>query len=343
MTRIRLKRWRALAAGGAAAFLLCGSALAQTPPPEFRPLRSDYEQFMSAMQRRHGFDLRKLHLLFAKLQPNQSVIKAITAPSTAKPWYEFKPLFVDESRILNGVRFWADHADTLARTRRDFGVPEAIIVSIIGIETRYGRHTGNFRVAEALATLGFDTPGRQEYFQRELEYFLLLAREQRWDPWATKGSYAGAMGMPQFMPSSYRRQAIDYNGNGRINLWTEPADIIGSVASYLRNSGWKDGLPVVLPARVEGLDPKPLLDMGLKPALPLAEWAQRGVQSTTPADGALMASLFSLDLLGGAEFWFGLDNFYALIQYNRSRNYAMAVYQLAQEIERERGRPLAAR
>jgi membrane-bound lytic murein transglycosylase B len=314
---------------------------AQTPPSEFRPLRAEYEQFMAYMHRTHGFDQRELHRWFSKVQTNQGVIKAITAPSTAKPWYEFKPLFVDESRIVNGVRFWTDNADTLARARREFGVPEAIVVSIIGIETRYGRNTGNFRVAEALATLGFDTPGRQEYFQRELEYFLLLAREQRWDPWTIKGSFAGAMGMPQFMPSSYRSQAIDYNGNGKINLWTEPADIIGSVASYLRKSGWKEGLPVVLPARVDGVDLKPLLDMGLKPAWPLADWAQRGVQSTTSADGALMASLFSLDLLDGPEYWLGLENFYALIQYNRSRNYAMAVYQLAQEIER--GRMLAAR
>jgi membrane-bound lytic murein transglycosylase B len=332
-----------MAAGAVLALVLCDAALAQTPPPEFRPLRADYEQFMATMHSRHGFDLRWLHLLFSKIQPNQSVIKAITAPSTAKPWYEFKPLFVDDSRILNGVRFWADNADTLARARHEFGVSEAIIVSIVGIETRYGRRTGNFRVAEALATLAFDLPGRQEYFQRELEYFLLLAREQRWDPWAAKGSYAGAMGMAQFMPSSYRRQAIDYDGNGRINLWTEHADVIGSVASYLHNAGWRDGLPVVLPARVDGVDPKPLLDMGLKPTWSVDEWAQHGVQPTTPADGSLMASLFSLDLLGGSEFWLGLENFYALIQYNRSRNYAMAVYQLAQEIERERGRTLAAR
>jgi membrane-bound lytic murein transglycosylase B len=328
-----LRRW---AVSASAAIALLAPAAAQTPPTEFRPLRAEYEQFIGYMQGTHDFDARKLHLLFSKLQPNQNVIKAIGAPSTAKPWFEFKPLFVDDARIVNGARFWSDHAELLARARQEFGVPESVIVSIIGIETRYGRFTGNIRVVDALATLAFDVPGRQDFFRGELEQFLLLAREQRWDPAAIKGSFAGAMGMPQFMPSSYRRRAIDYDGNGRVDLWSEPADIVGSVASYLRTSGWKTGLAVVLPARVDGVDSKPLLDLGLKPSLTLSDWAQRGVQSMTPADGALMASLFSLDLLGGAEFWFGLENFYALIQYNRSRNYAMAVYQLAQELERTR-------
>jgi membrane-bound lytic murein transglycosylase B len=324
------------------ALLAIAPAHAQTPPPEFRPQRAEIEQFIARMQSTHGFDSRRLHLLFSKLQTNQSVIKAISAPSTAKPWYEFKPLFVDDQRVVNGARFWTDHAETLARARREFGVPESIIVSIVGIETRYGRFSGNFRVADALYTLAFDMPGRQEYFRKELEQLLLLAREQHWDPLSVKGSFAGAMGMPQFMPSSYRRQAIDYDGNGKINLWNEPADIIGSVASYLRNAGWKDGLPAVLPARVDGVESKPLLGMGLKPSLTVADWTQRGVQPTMPAEGTLMASLFSLDLLDGPEFWLGLDNFYALIQYNRSRNYAMAVIQLAQEIERERSRGVAA-
>jgi membrane-bound lytic murein transglycosylase B len=315
---------------------LFAPALAQTPPAEFRPLRAEYEQFIGHMQRTHGFDPRELHRLFSTLQPNQSVIKAISAPSTAKPWFEFRPLFVDDARIVNGVRFWTDHAELLARAQQEFGVPEAVIVSIVGIETRYGRFSGNLRVVDSLATLAFDVPGRQDYFRGELEQFLLLAREQGWDPLSIKGSFAGAMGMPQFMPSSYRRRAIDYNANGRIDLWAEPADIIGSVASYLRTSGWKGGMPVVLPARVDGVDSKPLLDLGLKPSLTLTDWARRGAQSMTPADGTLLASLFSLDLLGGVEFWFGLDNFYALIQYNRSRNYAMAVYQLAQELERTR-------
>lgn len=328
------KRRHAVAA--LAAMALLAPALAQTPPTEFRPLRAEYEQFIGYMQGTHGFDPRQLHLLFSKLQPNQNVIKAISAPSTAKPWFAFKPLFVDDARIATGVRFWADHAELLARAQQEFGVPESIVVSIVGIETRYGRFTGNLRVVDSLATLTFDVPGRQEFFRGELEHFLLLARDQGWDPWSIKGSFAGAMGMPQFMPSSYRRRAIDYNGNGRVDLWAEPADIIGSVAGYLRTAGWKDGLPVVLPARVDGVDSKPLLEMGLKPSLALTDWAQRGVQSTTPADGTLLASLFSLDLLGGAEFWFGLENFYALVQYNRSRNYAMAVYQLARELERAR-------
>jgi membrane-bound lytic murein transglycosylase B len=311
---------------------------AQTPPSEFRPLRAEYEQFMAYMHRTHGFDQRELHRWFSKVQTNQGVIKAITAPSTAKPWYEFKPLFIDDYRITNGARFWNDQAELLARARQEFGVPEPVIVAIIGIETRYGRSTGGYRVIEALATLAFDVPERQDYFRSELEQFLLLAREQGWDPLAIKGSFAGAMGLPQFMPSSYRRRAIDYSGDGHIDLWNDYADIIGSVASYLHNSGWKDGLPVVLPARIDGTDSAALLQIGVKPSLTMAEWSERGVRSSTPADSSLTVGLFSLELLGGPEFWLSSDNFFALLQYNRSRNYAMAVHDLAHEIQRERER-----
>ena len=316
-------------------------ASAQTPPPEFRPVRPEMEKFIAQMVRAHGFDAKSLRNVFAKVQTSQGVIRAITAPSTSKPWYEFKPLFVDAQRISGGVTYWNDNAELLERARKEFGVPEAVVVSVIGIETRYGKRTGNFRVMDALSTLAFDVPSRADYFKRELEQFLLLAREQQWDPLSINGSFAGAMGMPQFMPSSYRRYAVDFNADGYTDLWKDQADVIGSVASYLRQSGWKEGTPIVAPARVDVPDWKALVDLGLKPSLTLEQWKMRGVDTIANVQISLPASLFTLDLLGGPEFWFGFENFYAILQYNRSRNYAMAVNELAQEITRERERVAA--
>ncbi|PWT76692.1 MAG: lytic murein transglycosylase B [Proteobacteria bacterium] len=337
-----MRRLLTIVAGslGCAALALCCVVRsdAQTPPDDFRPLRPEIEQFISYMARTNGFDIRELRALFAQIQPNQGVVRAISAPSTSKPWYEFKPLFVDAGRVVGGVKFWSDNADILARASSEFGVPEAIIVALIGIETRYGKQTGGYRVIDALTTLAFDWPQRGEYFRTELEEFLLLAREQHWDPLSVRGSYAGAMGLPQFMPRSYRRHAIDYNADGHIDLWASSADVIGSVAGYLRFFGWKPGEPIAAPARVDVADPQPLLDVGLKPALTVQEWRARGASGLSPVRSDLTACLFSLDLVGGPEFWFGFDNFYTLLQYNRSRNYAMAIVELAREITAERER-----
>jgi membrane-bound lytic murein transglycosylase B len=335
---MRPGRWLRRACAAALGAGLGLVAFAQTPPEEFRPLRAPLEQFITYMVDTHGFDRRELHALFSKIRPSESVARAIAAPSTAKPWHEFRPLFVDERRISGGVQFWHEHAETLARARETFGGPEGIIVSLIGIETRYGRITGGHKVVEALSTLGFDLQNRPDYFRSELEQFLLLAREQKWDPLGITGSYAGAMGMPQFMPTSYRRYAVDFDGDGRIDLWSSTADVIGSVANYLRLFGWKGGEPVVAPARIDAVDPQPLIDLGLRPSLTLDQWRMRGIEDMSGHDRELSAALFQLDLVGGPEFWLGFDNFYALLQYNRSRNYAMAVYDLAQEIKRERER-----
>jgi membrane-bound lytic murein transglycosylase B len=320
----------------------CGQVAAQTPPEQFRPLSEPIEAFITYMVSTHGFERHTLHALFSKIQPSQSVARAIAAPATAKPWHEFRPLFVDERRISGGVQFWSDNAEALARAHSVFGIPEGIIVSLIGIETRYGRFTGGHKIVEALSTLAFELQNRPDYFRGELEQFLLLAREQQWEPLTVTGSFAGAMGLPQFMPSSYRRYAVDFDGNGRIDLWRDIGDVIGSVANYLRLSGWKDGGPIVAPARVDTTQLQALLDLGLRPTLTLDQWRMRGVEEMSGLQGALNASLFQLDLVGGAEFWLGFDNFYALLQYNRSRNYAMAVQELAQEIARERERLAAA-
>jgi membrane-bound lytic murein transglycosylase B len=337
----RSARWLGrLALGGAllALLVLSRSLPAQGPPAESQKLKPEARKFIGYMARTHGFEADALRALFANARPRQDVLRMISAPTTSRPWYQFKALCVDDAQIADGVRFWNENAALLERARRDFGVPEAIVVALIGIESRYGQYAGGFRVIDSLYTLSFLGTKRADYFRGELEQFLLLAREQGWDPALVQGSFAGALGWPQFMPSNYRRFAIDYGGDGKIDLWSDMADIVGSVASYLREFGWKEGEPVAAPARVDALDPKPLLDLGLKPQLSVAQWQERGVQSAPDITGSQPASLFSLDLINGPEYWFGFDNFYALLRYNYSRNYAMAVYQLGQEISQARER-----
>lgn len=331
-----------LAAGlaGAIAGIWMLVASAQTPPPEVAPLSSEVETFIRVMKATHGFDEGWLRRTLSEVKPLAGVQRAIAAPSTAKPWHEFKPLFVDRQRIENGVKFWNEHAELLARAQERFAVPASIIVAIIGVETRYGRMTGGFAILDALYTLGFHSDNRPAFFRDELEQFFLLARDQNWDVTKPKGSYAGAMGWPQFMPSSYRRYAIDFDGDGRVDLWNSPADVIGSVASYMREFGWKDGAPVVAPAVVDG-DPAPLIGLGLTPEFTVAQWRMRGVDAKNPVDDALLAALFRLDLIDGPLFMLGFENFHTILHYNRSRHYAMAVYELANEIEQERKRAQA--
>ena len=333
------KRIGALFIGGALAASL--AIHAQTPPSEFRPLSEPVQAFVEHMASAHGFDASALHVLFAQLKPSQGVQKAIAAPSTARPWHEFRPLFVDRSRIDNGVKFWDAHAPLLARAQEQFGVPAAIIVSIIGVETRYGRVTGNFKVLDALHTLAFEGQNRPELFRSELEQFFLLAREQSWNVTDIKGSYAGAMGWPQFMPSSYRRYTVDFDGDGRIDLWSSTADAIGSVGSYLAQFGWRQGEPVAVKAVVDG-DPEPLAPLGLEPPFNVDQWRMRGVEPVAAdiSDG-LTAGLFRLDFIEGPEYWLGFSNFYAILHYNRSRHYAMAVWELADAITAARDRALA--
>lgn len=302
------------------------------------PLRDDVSFFIANMMERHGMDGEHLRTLFAELKPVASIAKAVSAPSTSRPWHEYRPLFVDKGRIEGGVQFWRRHEALLARAQDTYGVPADIIVAIVGVETRYGKFAGKHRVIDALYTLGFEVPGRNEFFKSELEAFLLLTREQGWDPLSIKGSYAGAMGVPQFMPSSYRKFAVDFDDDGKADLWTNPADVIGSVANFLSQSGWRKDEIVVLPARVEGADVQTLLSLGIKPHSPLQQLKLQGVQPEGEVDDQLLAALFSLDIASGQEYWLSFQNFNVILQYNRSRNYAMSVYQLAREIARERER-----
>ena len=310
------------------------STLAQAPGKI--KLKPEVEKFIAQMVQEHQLDGPALRQMFSQLKSNDGVVKAINAPATSKPWFEFKNIFVTPTRTSGGVDFWNANAEQLKRAREIYGVPEEIIVAIIGVETIYGKRTGSFRVIDALYTLAFEMPERANYFRGELEQFLLLTRENGLDPTTVKGSFAGAIGMPQFMPTSFRRFAVDFDSDGKINLWENVPDVIGSVANYLHFFGWVAGQPVVVPARISGTDYKDIVEKGFKPHLTLAQMLPKGVEPTDPLPADLVAGLFALDLEQGPDYWLAFNNFYVITRYNRSKNYAMAVYQLAIAIARER-------
>ena len=299
----------------------------------------DVQQFIVEMHEQHGFDIAHLTRQFAAIHSNATVLRAIrpaAVPEQQRSWERYRARFVNERRINNGLVFWQENAAELARAEAIYGVPAEVIAAIIGVETEYGRNMGKFSVLEALATLAFDYPPRAPFFRSELEQFLLLARENGISPLEIKGSYAGAIGIPQFMPSSQRRFAVDFDGDDRINLRQSTSDAIGSVARYLAMHNWQAKAPVAVPARVEG-DPTPLIAAGIKPTQPLKELARQGVIATGDADRP--AALIDLVTPNEAtEYWVGFDNFYAITRYNRSSFYAMSVFQLAEALREERVR-----
>lgn len=322
--------WRFIACI-ALALTACGAGAATAT------LKPEVESFIDEMAVKHGFERRSLQALFRDAQPRPAVIRAISTPGTARPWHEFRALYIEERRIAGGVEFWRRNASVLARAAREFGVPEEIIVATIGVETVYGRNTGRFKVLEALAMLAFDYPPRAALFRAELEEFLLLARETGFDARGMRGSYAGAMGIPQFLPSSYRKYAVDFDRDGRADLWNSAADAIGSVANYYRTFGWQGGAPVIVPARAEGEGIEAVLAQGIKPHSTIAELKTRGVEPLSTADESALVTLVRVEGDNGPEYWLGLQNFYVITRYNRSVNYALAVYGLARELRARMG------
>ncbi len=295
--------------------------------------RTDIQTFIDQQVANHGFDRQQLNELFARVELRDDIIALMDRPAErVRPWYEYREIFLDQARIDGGVEFWRQHSAALSRAQQVYGVPPEIIVAIIGVETRYGRITGRHRVMDALATLAFDYPRRAEFFTKELENYLLLTREERIDPLSLQGSYAGAMGIAQFMPSSYRAYAVDFTGDGRRDLWNNPIDAIGSVGNYLAVHGWRPGEPVVQSARVQGGNHQSVLFQGRRPELSVAQLATFGVSPLAPVDAGLPASLLELEGRQGPMHWLGFNNFYVITRYNRSPMYAMAVYELAQAI-----------
>lgn len=307
--------------------------------------REDVQAFVEEMHVKHGFDRGRLLRLFAQAQPQPRAIQAILPPkdTAARSWQASRARFIEPSRIEGGLRFWEANRQALETARRAYGVPEEIVVAIIGIETIYGRHMGKFPALATLATLAFDYPPRAELFRRELEALLLLARESHRSPLAFTGSYAGALGMPQFLPSSIRNWAVDFDGDGSVDLVASRPDAIGSVANFLASHGWETDSPVVTQASATGDRIGELIDFGILPRLTPAEMAAYGVSSAADAP-QLPCALIDLATPNEAtEYWLGYRNFYVITRYNRSSFYAMAVYLLSRELKMEREARLAAR
>jgi membrane-bound lytic murein transglycosylase B len=278
-----------------------------------------------------GIDRDWLRSALSEATRQESILKAISRPAEkSKPWSEYQDIFLTDRRAKEGVEFWRGNKETLDRVSQDTGVPSEVIVAIIGVETYYGRITGGYRVIDALATLAFDYPRRSPFFTKELEVFLELAYQSGLPLTELKGSYAGAMGLGQFMPSSYRAYAKDFEGDGVIDIWKNPNDAIMSVANYFVAHGWRPGGEVITRARFSG-DPR-LFDVGLKPKLSIDMLADKGLTPMTDQAVDQLATPIKLDGKSGEEHWLGLHNFYVITRYNHSAMYAMAVHQLSQTL-----------
>ena len=289
--------------------------------------------FIDRMVSEHDFDRDELVSVLGNAQRRDDILELMRKPAEKRlRWFEYRKIFLTQSRIDGGVTFWKENADLLKAAAEEFGVDPQVIVAIIGVETRYGSNTGRHRVLDALATLAFDYPPRSQFFTSELEQYLLLAREEDIDVLTTTGSYAGAMGYGQFIPSSYRHYAVDFDHDGKRDLWANKADIIGSVANYFHEHGWTAGTPVAIRANVEGDDYQTVLDIGYKPNTVLDAMRHDGITPRTPLPDELLAALIAFEQENGPEYWLGFNNFYAITRYNHSPLYAMAVYQLSEEI-----------
>ena len=263
--------------------------------------RKEVQQFIQSMHKKHGLNKKNLNAIFSAFGSESKVLRLMSKQYEALPWYRYRDTIVTEKRIQEGVQFWEEHKGLLKKAETKFGVPAEIIVAILGLETSYGKITGNYPVLQALATLAFDYPRRATFFRSELEHFLLLVNEGSLDPITTRGSFAGAMGTPQFMPSSYRRYAVDFSGTGKRDLIHDMADVIGSVANYMKANGWKKNEKIVLKGNASFSQKSKLIEL------------QKNANHAK-------------------EQWIGLDNFKVILRYNHSVHYAMAVYHLSQKI-----------
>jgi membrane-bound lytic murein transglycosylase B len=296
-------------------------------------IHSEFQTFAAEMERKHAFNRQELTALLNQTEFRDDIIQAITRPAEAKPWYQYRPIFLKPDRIAGGVKFWQENESLLQQIADDYGVPPEIIVAIIGVETRYGSYTGRYRVLDSLTTLAFGYPKRAKFFRSELEQFLLLTREENVAPTQAMGSYAGAMGKPQFISSSYRSYAVDHNDDGQRDLWNNNGDIIASVANYFKRHGWRKDDLITLQVK-GGRNLQRFVDAGMKPSIKVADLLAAGVRPKGPVkpDPDALTSLIELDAGGHNEYWLGLHNFYVITRYNHSNLYAMAAYQLSQEI-----------
>ena len=293
--------------------------------------RREVLSYIDEVAAQHGFDRAELLTLFRSAERKDAILRAISRPAERKQWHEYRRIFVTPTRIREGIEFWRTHEEALRRVERIYKVPPEVTVAIVGVETRYGRNLGSFRVLDSLATLAFDYPARAAFFRGQLTEFLLLVREEGIDPLAMKGSYAGAMGYGQFIPSSYRSFAVDFDGDGTRDIWTNITDALGSIGNYFAQHGWRGSGPAALRVEVKGPVADEDVNQGLKPDYDAEQLQRLGVISDDIPPGE-KAALFRMEGDRGTEYWLGLHDFYVITRYNHSRLYALAVWQLGQEI-----------
>lgn len=297
-------------------------------PDTFPPLKA----FIDQMAANHGFSKTTLNAWFADVEIREDILEAIARPAEALAWHEYRKRFVTDDSVRRGIAYWRRNAPTLERAAAEYGVPPEVIVAVLGIETRYGANLGRFPVLDALTTLMLRYPQRAEFFRRELEEFLLLARELGADPREFKGSYTGAIGIPQFMPSSYRFYAIDFDSNKKRELRASDDDAIGSVANYFKKNGWRSGEPVTQEARTNGNVPERFQELGAQPKLSLRELREHGVAPVAATQDDLLAALVSLQNEDAEVYRIAYHNFFVILRYNRSKHYAMAVFELSEQL-----------
>ncbi|MCG9004175.1 lytic murein transglycosylase B [Laribacter hongkongensis] len=296
--------------------------------------RPDVQAFINKVVAEHGLSREAVTASLQAAEKKPNILTILDRPSTARPWYQFRPAHVNSRLETEGAAFWRQHAAALADAEARYGVDPEAIVAILGIESGYGRNMGSFRVLDALSTIGFDYPRRAAFFQNELAEFLTLAREEKADPQSFKGSYAGAMGMAQFMPSSFRQWAVDGNGDGRRDIWGTPADAIASVANYLKQHGWQHGADIILPVSVNPAMGEKLAAEKFNLHYSAAELRGLGVDMPAGVPDQVQAVVYPLETQAGVtEYWMGLQNFYTITRYNKSTLYATAVAQLANNIK----------
>lgn len=303
--------------------------------PAAGALDPEIAAFIDEFAINHQFDRDQLRRWFGQARIQHGILKAIASPTTALPWHVFRASHVSPGRIRGGIDYWERHAATLARASAETGVPEEMLVATIGIESFYGRLAGTSKVFDALVTLAFNYPPRAERFRGELEQFLLLTRELNLNPLNIKGSYAGALGVPQFLPSSYRLYAVDFDHDGKRDLWNHQ-DAIGSIANYYKSHGWQRGEPVLAALEQSADAPndefKALLERGISLNTTVGAIRRTGASPAYLVADDMPAAVFGAETETGTRYWMGFNNFYVITRYNRSVNYALAVYELAREL-----------
>lgn len=316
-----------------ASLLLLHAVTASTMASAMDVERADVRQFIDQMVAEHDYDEVQLVTALSAAETQPAILEAISRPAEKTlNWPQYRAIFITDKRIDAGVAFWREHQQDLEQISEDTGVPCEILVGIIGVETFFGRITGKYRVLDALATLAFDYPPRSTFFRRELAEFLLLVREEDMPATDATGSYAGAMGAPQFMPSSFRAYAVDSNSDGRRDIWNDWRDVIGSVANYFVVHGWKRDMPVAAQATLGSLWAGPVPKNTLEATETVRSLSDRGVMFATELAEDHKSQLVTLEGGSDTEHWVGFHNFFVITRYNRSVMYAMAVYQLGREI-----------